>query len=385
MSVQRAVLGDGTVSWRVRWRDGGRGSRMNSRSFTRKADAAAFDEEVRRRRRLGEMATVVAAQDTLDHYVAETWAKTHAVTLARSTARTYAGLYDLHIPPYLGQLKLVELTPEVIARWQAERLAAGAGRSSIHKTLTLLGGILQRAMESGRISRNPVRLVRKVKRPAKKEVRPLAPATVEALRVACGPRDATLISALAYAGLRPQEAVALRWGDIRERTILIERAVSLGGEADTKTTAHRTVRLLAPLREDLLAWKLRSGRPRDTSPVFPGPEGRSWSKTSYDNWRGRNFDRAMERAGVEGSTPYALRHSFASLLLHEGRSVIYVARQLGHDARLTLGTYGHVIDELDGAPQIPAEDAIWAARGTRCAIGVPSPEGEEPDADEAGA
>ena len=41
-----------------------------------------------------------------------------------------------------------------------------------------------------------------------------------------------------------------------------------------------------------------------------------------------------------------LRHSFASLLLHERRSVIYVARQLGHDARLTLTRYGHVIDEL---------------------------------------
>jgi integrase len=373
MSVQRVELADGTVRWRVRWRDGGRGSRMNSRSFARKADAVAFDDELRRRRRLGDMATVVGSQDTLDHYVAETWAKTHAVTLARSTARTYAGLYDLHVSPYLGQLKLAELTPEVIARWQAERIAAGAGRSSIHKTLTLLGGILQRAMESGRISRNPVRLVRKVKRPKKKEVRPLAPASVEALRAVCGARDATLISVLAYSGLRPQEALALRWSDIRERTILVERAVSLGEESDTKTTAHRTVRLLAPLREDLLAWKLRSGRPRDATAIFPGPEGRSWSKTSYDNWRGRNFDRAMERAGIEGATPYALRHSFASLLLHEGRSVIYVARQLGHDARLTLGTYGHVIDELDGAPQMPAEDAIRAARGTRCAIGVPSP------------
>ena len=155
MSVQRVELADGTVSWRVRWRDGGRGSRMNSRSFDRKADAVAFDDELRRRRRLGDMATVVGSQDTLDHYVAETWAKTHAVTLARSTARTYAGLYDLHVSPYLGQLKLAELTPEVIARWQAERIAAGAGRSSIHKTLTLLGGILQRAMESGRISSQP--------------------------------------------------------------------------------------------------------------------------------------------------------------------------------------------------------------------------------------
>jgi hypothetical protein len=57
--------------------------------------------------------------------------------------------------------------------------------------------------------------------------------------------------------------------------------------------------------------------------------------------------------------------------------VIYVARQLGHDARLTLGTYGHVIDELDGAPQMPAEDAIRAARDTRCVSGV---SGEAPAA-----
>jgi hypothetical protein len=41
--------------------------------------------------------------------------------------------------------------------------------------------------------------------------------------------------------------------------------------------------------------------------------------------------------------------------------VIYVARQLGHDARVTLGTYGHVIDELD-APHIDAEQAIADAR-----------------------
>jgi hypothetical protein len=42
--------------------------------------------------------------------------------------------------------------------------------------------------------------------------------------------------------------------------------------------------------------------------------------------------------------------------------VIYVARQLGHNARYTLGTHGHVIDELDGQPQLAAEDAIRAAR-----------------------
>ena len=70
------------------------------------------------------------------------------------------------------------------------------------------------------------------------------------------------------------------------------------------------------------------------------------------------------------ASPYTLRHSFCSLLLHEGRSVIYVARQMGHDAKLTLGTYGHVIDELEDAPRVSAEDAIRAARESSCVTGV---------------
>lgn len=67
-------------------------------------------------------------------------------------------------------------------------------------------------------------------------------------------------------------------------------------------------------------------------------------------------------ARLANARPYDLQHSFASLLLHEGRSVIYVARQLGHDARLTLTRYGHVIDELEDAPRLEAESAIANAR-----------------------
>ena len=89
------------------------------------------------------------------------------------------------------------------------------------------------------------------------------------------------------------------------------------------------------------------------------------------------FARAAAAAGVPDATPYTLRHSFCSLLLHEGRSVIYVARQLGHDAKLTLSTYGHVIDELEDAPRVPAEDAIRAARRAACVTGVPGEEASD--------
>jgi integrase len=99
--------------------------------------------------------------------------------------------------------------------------------------------------------------------------------------------------------------------------------------------------------------------------VFPSASGGTWSLPAYQSWRRRAFARALKAAGVERARPYDLRHGFASLLLHEGRSVIYVARQLGHDARLTLTVYGHVIDELDGTPQSDAVRTIQSAREAR--------------------
>jgi integrase len=78
--------------------------------------------------------------------------------------------------------------------------------------------------------------------------------------------------------------------------------------------------------------------------------------------RQRRYGRLLDAAGLDRGRPYDLRHSFASLLFHEGRDVIYVARQLGHGAELTLRTYGHVIEELEDSPQLPAEDAIRQAR-----------------------
>ena len=122
------------------------------------------------------------------------------------------------------------------------------------------------------------------------------------------------------------------------------------------------MRLLGPLKADLAEWRLAAGRPADDTLVFPAAGGEAWTEPAYPSWRRRAFKRALTAADIEKARPYDLRHSFASLLLHEGRSVIYVARQLGHDARLTLTRYGHVIDELDDAPRLDAETAIRQAR-----------------------
>ncbi len=359
MEIQKRVLKSGAVRWKVRWRQG---DRYRSQTFDRKGDAVTFAAEIRRRQQLGTLVSMDSGRITLVQYVNATWAPAYASDLALKTRLHYEQLLNKHVLPQLGALELRAITSETIARWQADRLAAGYGRVAIRHAFDLLGSILQRAFESGQIQANAARAVRKAPRPRRAEVRPLPPATIEQMRAASNPRDAALLSVLAYAGLRPGEALALQWGDIRDQTILVERAVSLGEEKDTKTAAHRTVRLLQPLALDLREWRLRSGRPSTKQLVFPSAADTMWSQPAYQSWRRRAFRRALDGAGVEHARPYDLRHSFASLLLHEGRSVIYVARQLGHDARLTVTTYGHVIDEFEDAPRLDAHTAITNAR-----------------------
>ena len=51
-----------------------------------------------------------------------------------------------------------------------------------------------------------------------------------------------------------------------------------------------------------------------------------------------------------------------SLLIHEGVSIVEVARQAGHAPEECLRTYAHVFEEFDPAERLPAKEAIRAAR-----------------------
>jgi integrase len=361
MSIER-VQRDGGVVWRVRWRDG---DRNRSKVLGRKKDAATFDAEIKRRKRTGEFSAVDSGKQTLAEF-AEEWWRVHAVpNLSRRTREVYASLWDLHVLPRIGSLQLRELNVETAQRFAADLAVAGVGPASRRKTLALVGAVLQRAVEWGRIPSNPMRAVRKPPARPERRVRPIPPATVEAMRallLADGrQRDAALVCVLAYAGLRPGEALALRWRDVRERTLLIEKALADGETKPTKTGQLRAVHLLKPLKDDLDLWRLTSTS-TDDDLVFRTATGRPFREHDWRNWRHRVYEPVAEAVGLEGSGPYDLRHSFVSLLIHEGRSVVEVAAQAGHAPTMTLSTYAHVIAELDGAERVPAGTQILAAR-----------------------
>jgi integrase len=363
MSVERVVRKDGSVVWRVRWRQAGRN---RSKVLGRKRDADAFDAEIVRRKRTGELARLDAGKEPLADFGEEWWRLHAEPNLARSTLKGYASIWDAYVLPRLGSVPLRELTPDVVNRFRLELEADGVGPASIRKALVLLQGVLQRACEWGRLASNPAAIVRKPVPPRRRSIVPLAPERVEAIRfvlLACGRiRDATLVSVLGYAGLRPGEALALRWVHVRDRTLLVEGAVSLGAIEGTKTGRTRTVRVLGPLAQDLAKWRLHAGRPPADALLFPGYDGEPWTATAYRNWRRRIYVPAAEAAGVERPRPYDLRHSFVSLLIAEGRNVVDVARQAGHSPTVALDTYAHVFEEFDPGERINAADRIRKAR-----------------------
>src|SRR4051794_11277665 len=358
---------DGTVYavWRARWRDETGAER--SKTFDRAADARAWEGKVRMMKRGGALAELDAGTETLAEFVEEWWLVYAGPNLERSTLRTYAQLWNGHAHSRLGHLQLRQLTPQTIARFRAELEGAGVGNEAIRKTMTMLQGVLQRAIEWGRVSSNAVKITRKPPKKYRPAVQAIPPSVIEVMRArlleAGRLRDASLLVVLAYAGLRPQEALALEWRHVRERTLLVERAVSDGQLKALKNRRQpRTVSLLAPLVEDLSAWRAVT-MSSPTAPLFPSAAGTFWRSTDWRNWRKRIYKPVATEVGIDGARPYDLRHAFASLLIHEGRlSVVEIAAQLGHNPTVCLDTYAHVMAEEREGEHVSAEVQIMQAR-----------------------
>jgi integrase len=83
------------------------------------------------------------------------------------------------------------------------------------------------------------------------------------------------------------------------------------------------------------------------------------------------FYPACQRAGVKVD-PYELRHTYCSLLAHEGRSPVYIAAAMGHSLIETQSRYSHIIEDARLSPMKPMADPIYEARAELAEAGASS-------------
>ncbi|MGH8325926.1 MAG: tyrosine-type recombinase/integrase [Steroidobacteraceae bacterium] len=380
MSIQRYEASDGT-RWRVRWREPS--GRMRSRTFQSRRDAQGFDTDLKARRFRGEPLPRASRQTLAEAW--KDWQRLVGPEKAESTRRNYEAIWRAHVArDGFDQHRLTELAtdPQLIDELLALMSRRGVGLASRRKTLIVLSAVLTQCVKWKKISDNPVRHAVKVSSARQRAARPFPPIVIERIRAEIAARatkdgsgnraagDALLVSLLAYAGLRPQEALALRWSDIGERALIIDKAVSFGTEKATKTGANRTVPIAPPLRADLREWKRSQERPRDDAPLFPTRSGDLWSHSAWNNWRGRVWRVAVEHLAAADPSleplqrvrPYDCRASFVSLHLRAGASPLEVAQWAGHSPQVMFRHYAAVIEDLVGEPRVSVGKQIALAR-----------------------
>lgn len=358
-------------TWEVKWRENG-----HPKSQTKKTEDVAERLKSKVEERLQGGGIVIRSKDapTLEDFAAA-WLASRK-KLERSTRDKYEEWLEVHVLPILGHLSVADLKPRLLQEWQDQRLEEGAGPAVLGKTQTLLARILKKAvLPYEYLDANPVLALEKPEY-EKREHRWLTASEVEALRDWYLERDdlgsATLVSVLAYVGIRPQDALALERGHVGERLTVIQKVSQGEIKAGSKTgdRYRRTVYLPEPVSSDLGAWMGES----ETQLLFAKADGKPWTKNDWDNWRSRivkgkkgyergySFKQAAEDIGLGAALkPYDLRHTCATLCAAAGWTHVEIANQLGHSPEESMRTYQHLIDSKPGERR-SIEDYITEAR-----------------------
>jgi integrase len=117
-------------------------------------------------------------------------------------------------------------------------------------------------------------------------------------------------------------------------------------------------KVLSALRDQRLLKAFVAGK-NDISDelVFLGPDG---GILDPDNLYHRYFLPVLTKSGIRRIRLHDLRHTFGSLLIQTGASIVYVKEQMGHSSiQVTVDIYGHLIpstnvsfiDRLDVVPE----------------------------------
>jgi integrase len=359
-------------SYSYRWWDG---PTYRQATFETKGAKDVFVAEVRRRRRLGLPLSFELEEDvTLSIYFREYWRLQAIPHLEDASRASYERSWLKWIRPNLGDWQLQAITPKVITRQLLEPMRrAGAGDPTILYALAVLQSVMTFAIADERLVENPVKAVRKPAKAVERDVPPIAPATVERMRVLLhargkrkgvrdnGARDALIVALIAYQGLRPEEILALKVDDVGEMLRIRRKNVDGKLLAYTKTRRKRSVPFTAAaVRQDIMAYQLATGIRRGL--LFPREDGEPWRKHDYDNWRNRVYQPIATQVDLPQPRPYDLRGSYVSLLAAEGYTLLEVARRAGHSVDTCERYYAKIFDDVNPADRIPAELAIRTAR-----------------------
>jgi len=292
--------------------------------------------------------------------------------VALRTWQDYRYHAEENVIPAIGAITLVDLKPRDVDLWLKSLRDRGLGGRTVEYAQAVLRRALQFAVEWEIIDRNPAAArFRAAKR--KRIVKPgavirfLNPDEARKfLEVARGDRHEALYALAITTGLRPEELYGLRSKDVdldaKHLTVnqVLSKTRRKKGEdvprfmfGPPKTDkSRRTIDfpefvrdLLIEERRQLMESRALAGEHwKENGLMFPSEIGTPLEERNVL----RRFQKICEDNGLPKLRMYDLRHTHASLLIHEGVHPKKISERLGHSSiKLTMDTYGHLFEGSD--------------------------------------
>ena len=361
-----------------------------------KALAKAFADKLAAKLKWAEQsgeAVTLATPDgtipTVAAYLTE-WLTVYAEAHCKaSTAEGYRQVVRQHILPALGSRRLCDVTRTDLKRLISALVTQGRKKRTIHNILTPLKEAYQHAIDDGLVTTNPVAHLGRMtstRESADSHIDPLTTDEVRALLSVAQDRWRRYYPLLLCAvrtGLRQGELIGLQWGDVDFAGQFLEIRRAVGRRRETTTKTHKIRRVDLSPQLALVLQALKEMRHLEASLVdrqmpdwvFLGPNGRRMTNELLR----KTFYACLEAAGLRHVRFHDLRHTFASLLIHQGANVKYIQQQLGHGSiSITLDVYSHLfhgdhrhhVSRLDD----PQEDPVVGEPPTRESATQPQPQ-----------
>lgn len=260
--------------------------------------------------------------------------------LRESTCATKAGHFEHAILPFFGKMKLADITPVHVRRWQNDIIKRykPTTQKQIHG---LLSALFNFAMRFYRLKENPARLAGSIGAFKAHSAKFWTVDQFNKVMQYIEPGYLAAFSLLFYGGLRIGELLALEIRDYNPaaRTISISKSLEyingknyIGPTKNAQST--RIISIPASVAALIDEYMNFLYEPEPHEPLFIYC---TRSRLAY------RLDEAARKAGLEKIRLHDLRHSHASMLINLGINILAISKRLGHDdIKTTLNIYGHL-------------------------------------------
>lgn len=335
-SIEKRTAKDGTISYRVKIRI--KGFPAQTATFTKLSLAKDWVARTETKIKDGKYLSEIQARK---HFVWEIIERYKNTVLIHKKAIVKDWTSQLNWwNDRIGQYALADVTPALISQMRdilsQENGAKGKprGNATVNRYLTTMQCVFSVAVKEWELlDVNPFFRVKKLQEP-RGRVRYLSKEERESLLAECqkasNPYLYPAVIVALSTGARKMEVMSLKWEDV---DLANERAIL----QDTKNGERRTINLLGVVNQ--LMQDLYNKRRKSDIYVFPSHDG----KKPFDITR--SWKAAVKRAGIKDFRFHDLRHTTASYLAMQGKSMGEVAEVLGHKTLQMVKRYAHLSDE----------------------------------------